>query len=93
MKKIFRYVLEVIENQTVDIPSPAIILSVAEQGVHIVLYAMADDGKDIPSESIDILIKETGHPIQDNIGLYTFIGTVKLFNISQELHVFYRRVE
>jgi hypothetical protein len=93
MKKIFKYVLEVIENQTIDIPLPAMILSVAEQGVHIVLYTMADDGEDIPTVSIDILIKETGHTIQDDIGLYTFIGTVKLFNIRQELHVFYRRVE
>jgi hypothetical protein len=92
MKKIFRYVLEVIESQTFDIPLPAIVLSVAEQGVHIVLYAMADDGEDIPTESIDILIKETGHPIQQNIGLYTFIGTVKLFNRNLAFHVFYRRV-
>jgi hypothetical protein len=82
VKKIFRYILEVIENQTVYIPLPAIILSVAEQGVHIVLYAMADDDEDIPTDSIDILIKETGHPIQDNIDLYTFIGTVKLFNVT-----------
>jgi hypothetical protein len=93
MKKIFKYVLEVIENQTVDIPSPAIILSVAEEGVHIVLYAMADDVEDITTESIDILIKQTGHPIQDNIDLYKFIGTVKLFNINLGFHVFYRRAE
>jgi hypothetical protein len=91
VKKIFRYILEVIENQTVDIPSPAIILSVVDQGVHIVVYAIADDGEDIPIESIDILTKETGHTIQDDIDLYTFIGTVKLYNINPALHVFYRR--
>lgn len=91
MKKIFRYVLEVIENQTVRIPLPAIVLSVVEQGVHIALYAIADDGEDVPVESIDILMKGTGHPIQDNMDdLYTFIGTVKLFDRRLAFHVFYR---
>ncbi len=93
MKKIFSYVLEVIENQTIDIPLSAVVLSVAEQGVHIILYAMGDDGEDIPTESIDILIKETGHPIQDDINLYTFIDTVKLFNRTLAFHVFIRRVD
>ena len=92
MKKIIRYVLEVVDNQIVDIPLPAIILSVAEQGVHIALYAITDDDKDVPTESVDLLMKGTGHHIKDDIDRYAFIGTVKLFDRNLEFHVFYRRV-
>lgn len=92
MKKIFKYILEVVDEQIVDIPLPAVILSVTEQGVHIALYVIADDDKDVPTESVELLIKGTGHSIKDDIDRYTFIDTVKLFNTNMEFHVFYRRV-
>lgn len=92
MKKIIKYILEVVDNQIVDIPLPATILSVTEQGPHIALYAIADDDKYVPTEPIDFLIKETGHPITDDIDHYTFIGTVKLFNSNLEFHVFFRHI-
>lgn len=90
MKKIIKYILEVVDNQIVDIPLPATILSVTEQGAHIALYAIADDDKDVPTDAVDLLIKETGNHIKDDIDRYTFIGTVKLFNNNLEFHVFYR---
>lgn len=92
MKKIIKYVLEVVDSQKIDIPLPAIILSVTEQGIHVALYAIVDDDKDVPTESVEILIKGTGHHIKDDIDRYTFIGTAKLFNSNLESHVFYRRV-
>ena len=92
MKKIIKYVLEVVDEQIINIPLPAVILSVTEQEVHIALYAIADDDKGVPTESVDILIKGTGHRIKDDIDRYAFIDTVKLFNTNMEFHVFYRRI-
>lgn len=71
MKKIMKYKLEVIDKQIVDIPLPATILSVTEQGAHIALYAIVDDDKYVPTEPVDLLIKQTGNPIKDDINHYT----------------------
>jgi len=87
---ISKYKLENIDQQTIVIPLPARILSVAEQNNDIVLYSIIDDEKDVPKIPVDILIKGTGDVVENNIGLYTFIGTVKLFDGKEIWHVFYR---
>jgi len=80
MNMISKYKLENIDQQTIVIPLPARILSAAEQNNDIVLYSIIDDEKDVPTIPVDILIKGTGDVVENNIGLYTFIGTVKLFD-------------
>lgn len=93
MNTIYKYKLENIDQQTIIIPFPAKILSVVEQDNDIVLYSIVDDGKDgkdVHKIPIEILIKGTGDVVEDNIGLYTFVGTVKLFDGKEIWHVFYR---
>ena len=96
MNSIFKYKLENIDQQTMVIPFPARILSVVEQDNDIVLYSIIDDEKDekdVPKIPIEVLIKGTGDIVEDNIGLYTFVGTVKLFDGKEIWHVFYRYID
>ncbi len=90
MNTIYDHKLENIDQQTITIPFPARILSVAEKNNDIVLFSIIDDEKDVPKISIEILIKGKGDFIENNIGLYTFVGTVKLFDDAEIWHVFYR---
>ncbi len=89
MNTIWKFKLENIDQQTIEIPLPAKILSVAEQNDDIVLYSVVDNGKDVPTIPVDILIKGAGDFVENNIGLYTFLGTVKLFCGTEIWHVFY----
>lgn len=96
MNKIFEYKLENIDQQTIYMPLPARILSVIEQDDDIVLCSIVDDSKDVPKIPVDILIKGTGDVVEDNTGLYTFLGTVKLFenkDYEECWHVFYMYTE
>lgn len=90
MNKILEYVLENIDQQTIYIPLPARILSVIEKNDDIVLYSIVDDDKNVPTISVDILVIGTGEVVEDNIGLYTFLGTVKFLDGKEIWHVFYR---
>ena len=86
MRKIFKYPLEVTDYQTIEVKSPAILLSVAEQNNGIVMYAIIDDLEfEIP---VDVRIIETGHPIKDDIENYKFLGSVQLTNGRLMFHVF-----
>lgn len=91
MRKIFKYPLKITDYQTVEIKSPAILLSVV--GVdddidEIVMYAMVDDLEyGIP---IDVRIIGTGNVIKGDIDSYKFIGTVNLMNGREIWHVFAR---
>ena len=88
MRKIFKFPLEVTDYQTIEVKSPAILLSVAEQNNNIVLYAMIDDLEyGIP---VDVRIIGTGHPIKDDIDNYKFLGTVNLIDGGLMFHVFAR---
>ncbi len=88
MRKIFKYPLEIIDYQTVEIKSPAILLSVVGIDNDIVMYAMVDDLEyGIP---VDVMIVGTGHSIKDDIDDYKFLGTVNLVNKREIWHVFVR---
>jgi hypothetical protein len=86
MRKIFKYPLEIIDYQTVEIKSPAILLSVVGIDDKIMMYAMVDDLEyGIP---VDVMIIGTGHAIKDDIDSYKFLGTVNLMNGRETWHVF-----
>ena len=88
MRKIFKYPLEITDYQTIEIKSPAILLSVVEQNNKIVMYALVDDFEyDIP---VDIMIIGTGNPIRNDIDSYKFLGTVSLMDGRLIFHVFAR---
>jgi len=88
MRKIFKYPLEITDYQTVEIKSPAILLSVVGIDDEIVMYAMVDDLEyGIP---VDIRVIGTGNAIKGDIDNYKFLGTVNLMNGREIWHVFAR---
>lgn len=89
MNTILKYKLENVDQQTIEIPLPARVLSVIEQNDDIMLCSVVDDDKDVPKIPVDISIKGTGDVVENGIGLYTFLGTVKLFDGKEIWHIFY----
>ena len=90
MKSIFKYTLEVTDFQKLSLPVDSKILSVAEQNMQIVLYALVDTDSDVLDDYL-IIIHGTGHPA-NYVDNQVFLGTVKMANGSLMFHVFYRKL-
>lgn len=94
--KIFKYKLEVTDEQIVKLPSGSRVLSVMNQNDNIVLYALVSDNE-IDTEEVSIRIVGTGHDIDFFIpaagfgGGYEFLGTVSLYDGTLMFHVFYKK--
>ena len=84
MKRIYKYSVEVRDEQDIYLPVGAEILSVAEQYNRIVLYAIVDSEAETKPHHISV--RGTGHELNDKEG--RFIGTVKLYNGDLMFHVF-----
>ena len=87
MKRIFKYPLAMKDEQTIDILSPAQLLSVMEQDNRLVLYALIHDGPGW-GEKVKVFIRGTGHPM--NKGGACFLGTVQA-TTGLVWHVFYSK--
>jgi len=87
--KIYKYLLEVTDEQVLELPKNAGILSVAEQNGNIVLYAMVNP--EMHTEKIRIAIIGTGHEIPRPQDLDRFVGTVKQRGGLLMWHVFVMR--
>lgn len=78
-KKIFKYPLDIIDEQTIKMPTYAKILTVQIQNDAICLWALVEDWQQPEDRKIRII--GTGHPI-DEANL-EYIGTIQQFvNIS-----------
>ena len=88
MKWIFKYPLQITDQQRIELPHNSKILSIETQNDNPVLYALVDDEK-IKTETYSFIIHGTGHPAED-VGEYEFLGTLKMFNGSGMFHVFYK---
>jgi hypothetical protein len=87
-KTIYKYPIEVVDEQDIKIPQGAMFLSIQEQDDKIVLYYVVDpDEKE--TDSHHIVIVGTGHPM-DNVGKGIFLGTVKMAGGKLMWHVFIR---
>lgn len=73
-KRIYKYTLEIISDQIVNMPQGAWILSVANQGGKLCLWAMVDTDMDTVPRHIEII--GTGNPVSEEDRW--FIGTVVL---------------
>ncbi|MDO8573013.1 MAG: hypothetical protein Q7S11_04630 [bacterium] len=83
MKSIWKFPLEVTDNQTVELPVGAKALSVQVQNEKPCLWAMVDTKTKIESRVIQIF--GTGHPVL-NEGDY--IGTFQMLGGSLVFHAF-----
>lgn len=89
-KKVFKYLLDVATYQFIRIPSTNI-LSVAEQGNNMVVYALVDT--EIAPVQYEFAVIGTGHTILQDIDAYNFLGTVKLHDGKLMFHVFFRALQ
>ena len=91
MNRIYKYTLELVDKQTIELPRKAEILSVLTQRDNVVLYALVDDGDVDPHdlEAIEIRIVGTGHAFVDR-DEYVFLGTVMHYDGDLIWHIFRR---
>jgi hypothetical protein len=87
MKTIYKYPLPYEDIVILQLPYGAKILSVLNQHEKIVLYALIDTEKP-KHQLVKIRIVGTGHPLEENIKDYQFIGSVALSNQNLIFHVF-----
>lgn len=89
MKKIVKYLLKPNGEQKIEIemPLPAVVLSVHVQGDEIYLWAVVDPEK--ASKTVIFYVFVTGEDIKvDEEAVGPFIGTVHMYNGAIILHVF-----
>ena len=89
-RTIWKYTLEIVDSQTIEVPGGSELLSVIEQNNELVLYALVNPS--IPTQSFNVQIKGTGHPVDSTLLLnYYFFGTVSTRNGSLVWHIFIER--
>ena len=86
MKRIFKYSMEIMDRQEVELPAGAKILSVQAQNGLPQIWAMVDDSQ-AKTDMVHIRIIGTGYEIPDADSL-EYIGTVQLINGECVFHVF-----
>lgn len=85
MKRIFKYPIEITDEQKIDMPQGAQILSAQMQNDKLCLWAAVDDN--FTSAPIVIRVLGTGHPVPDIEGL-RYIGTAQDQRLGLVWHVF-----
>lgn len=90
MKTIWKYELKPQDRQKISVPLESKILSVKEQNEQIVAYFLVDDKQNTITESLEFAIVGTGNNAGEDIGDFTFLGTIKMYNGSLMFHVFYK---
>lgn len=89
MKKIYKYPLEIQDEQVVLLPTGAEILTVQSILDKAYLYAMVNPTA--PNDmAVTIHMFGTGHPVQDS-DLLKYIGTFQIYGGHLVLHVFRQR--
>lgn len=83
--KIFKYKLEIVPRQTIEVTEGAEILSVHPQNDG--LYVWAEVSTELPTEKREIIIITTGEDVNPCEGK-RFLGTVLLANGNYVIHVF-----
>ncbi|MCK4668248.1 hypothetical protein KAU33_15965 [Candidatus Dependentiae bacterium] len=86
--KISIYDLEIVDEQVINFPPSAKIMSAGEQWRKVVIYVLKDVDEE---ETVPVTIKlvQTGDNF-DNFKEFGFIGTVKLSDSHSVWHVFWR---
>ena len=88
MKRIYKYPLEVIGKQYIELPHGAEILHVDGQCGELKLWAMFEDREYLSPDKHDIRIYGTGQQIPEETGALSYLGTVKQNMDSLVWHIF-----
>ncbi len=85
---IYKYPLNIVDTQILELPYPCNIISVINQRDRLILYAMVDTESE-KKVKIEISIRGTGHDIQYNpYHGKTFLATVDMNPLVW--HIFYK---
>jgi hypothetical protein len=84
--RVYKYPLEVIDQQTVQLPVGAEVLCVQAQHGRPCLWALVDDSDTTPTEARTFFTHGTGHKVSPAIGGY--IGTYQLEDGAFVGHIF-----
>jgi hypothetical protein len=82
--RIWKYVLKATDEQTIDMPAGARMLSAQAQHGEMVLWALVNETARLKTHTVQII--GTGNPIPTNLGEY--IDTVQLHGGALAFHVF-----
>ena len=88
-KTIWKYTLETMDFQTLEIPKNAQLLTIQVQGTHCRLWALVDPEE--ATEERDFEIFGTGNPVHCDMGVVrSYIGSYQLHGGELVFHVFER---
>lgn len=87
MKVVYKYPIDITDEQVIKLPLGSKILSVIEQNNKIVLYAIVSPGIEYTREVI-IRIVGTGNEIPLSLDEFKFMDSIKLQNGNLVFHVF-----
>ena len=87
MITIYKYELQVVDEQEIEMYDEYKLLSVIEQNGKIVVYALINTDSN-PRYNVKFIMRGTGHNAEKAANL-TFLGTVKLLNGLLIYHIFY----
>lgn len=85
MKRIYKYPIQITDEQIIQMPENAEILHVNIQHNQAFIWAMIDPEED--EEDVEIRVYGTGHPVQECKEL-SYLGTVFIQNGDLVFHVF-----
>ena len=92
MKKIYKYIIPISDEQTVKIPYDAKILSAQMQNGQLCLWAIVDPKSDVQGGKV-ISIHGTGHELRESPGQLKFISTVQdgplVWHVFERIDAFY----
>jgi len=88
-KTIWKYPLEIEDEQEITMPEGASILSVADQGGRLCMWVLVNPNA--RGRKHIIRIYGTGHPCPNNIEFLEHLGTVVMSSGNLVWHVFYDR--
>lgn len=89
MKNIFKYPLEVADEQMIQLPRNARLLTVQAQRDKVCLWALVENEE--ATDNVRIRCLGTGHPASDIRSTDQFLGTVQLMGGSLVFHFFAMR--
>ena len=76
MQKIYKYNLDIVDSQLVEMPYGAQILSVQQQQSELVMWAIVNTEQETVKR--EILIVGTGNPSNNHLWIMDYIGIVQL---------------
>lgn len=83
MQTVYKYQIEVVDEQEIEMPEDAKLLTAQMQGEMLCVWALVDN--QLPTAKRKILVRGTGH---DAHGVGTYISTFQMRGGALVFHVF-----